>query len=281
MRITKTGLLLALMGAGIGVAHAAATAYPSALSARLVRFVYDPNQTYTIYTRPGMVTDIRIPEGSQLVGLVLGNTVQWITSGLGNSNNVFIKPVAPGLETSATLVTTKRTYQLMMVSRAKGPWYQQVKFNPSSSIALYNPQAAMSVASTPAKHTPKKPAPSTKNAFSNIPLSQMNFDWHVQGQAKFAPSKVFSTSNFVWMDIPSNAPAPVVFSRDTANAPWHIVNYNTKGSWIVVQGTPAQIRLLANGHQVVVSQGAQASNTSNAGQNNNDVFNPFGNRSHH
>lgn len=277
-------LIMAALGAPL-VAHAGAKAYPSALSARLVRFVYNPNQTYTIYTRPGMETDLRIPAGSQLVGLVLGDTTRWITSGLGNSNNVFIKPVAAGLETSGTLVTTHRTYQVMFVSRSKGAWYQQVQFNPSTPIALYNSQAAKSTgrhrshsAKTHNKsqkhpHTAKR----THNAFKNIDLAKMQFKWSVKGRARFRPSIVFSSPSFIWLKVPSGAPAPVIFGRNSANEPWQIVNYDKQGPWDVVQGSPSALRLVADGKQVfVVSHRYKASSNQNA-----VTFSPLSGRENH
>ncbi|OBS07898.1 TrbG/VirB9 family P-type conjugative transfer protein [Acidihalobacter prosperus] len=270
MKRTALFLLLGLTTASgaLPIAQADGVPYPSALSARLVRFVYNPNQTYTLYLRPGMGTDIQLPRGEHLVSLQLGDTVQWITSYVQGTGNILIKPVRPGIETSATLITSAHTYQMMLVSRNKGAWYQGVKFTPENPLVLLNPANEQSAALNPSlsadAHTadgtssPASPSGDSADALADVNVSQMNFAWRVKGRARFAPTEVFSTPDFIWLRLPQDAPAPVVFGWQGGQ--WGIVNYNRRGPWIVVQGAPAAVELRANGRSVVAwRQGAKAS----------------------
>lgn len=271
MGINKKIIFLAMATAlGTSVsAYAAAPVYQSALSSRIVTILYNPGQTYTIYTRPLMVTDIRIPRGSKLVGMAVGDSIRWRVEHLHDTGNIFIKPIKAGLETSATLVTTRHTYQIMLVSRKHGAWYQQVSLKPNPDVIISDPQAESSNAQQGEgklqkefnrlqaefnQHKSARAHKQSDNSFTDVDLNSMSFHWIVQGKASFAPTRVFSSKNFVWMKIPKNIAFPVVFARSSAHAPWGIVNYNEKGRWIIVQGVPSQIELRANGEAVFVSQ---------------------------
>lgn len=292
LKLALTSFVFVAMTPAMAV-HADAKAYSSALSARLVRFIYSPQQTYTIFTRPGMETDIQIPKNSQLDVLALGDTTRWITSDAGGGHNIFIKPVKAGIETSGTLVTTRETYQVMFVSRAKGKWYQQVKFRPASPVAVSNnrveaqmqQQANQSAAAQAAHQKPVSHHASSHkhqhkhksyNAFDHVDLSKIDFHWHIRGKAAFAPKLAFSSKQFVWMKMPKSGPSPVVFARNSSNQPWQIINYDRHGRWDVVQGSPSSIKLVANGHEVLVLSGKSKQVAHPITRDSHGRINPFG-----
>lgn len=261
-------VVLALMP---GLAAAAAHAYPSALSSRIVRFIANPNNTYVLYLHPGMVTDIKLARGEHLRALALGDTVQWITQQVKGSGDVFIKPARAGIKTSATLVTNHHTYQMMLVSREHGDWYQEVRFHARTPLVYAAPQLLGDPsareqhntvihhrASKTKQHAPR-PLPTAgevsgsktvQDRFSQLNLQSLRFGWRIKGKAPFRPQRVFSSPNFVWMQMPENAPEPVVFVRRGGS--WGIINYTRRGDWIVVQGAPKVLELRAGGQAVRV-----------------------------
>lgn len=246
------------------LALASATPYPSALSSRIVRFIANPNNTYVLYLHPGMVTDIELAQGESLKALALGDTVQWITQQVPGTNDVFIKPVKAGLQTSATLVTNQRTYQLMLVSRKKGDWYQEVHFEAQSPIVFAAPDAP-DVPNEAAMNVPRPDhvrhhhhrgvqVPNT-DRFSDLKLSELRFGWTMSGKASFRPLRVFSSPDFVWIQLPPHAPSPIVFARQGDT--WGIVNFDHRGRWIVVQSRARAFELRADGHQIRLHAPAQ------------------------
>lgn len=258
--IMLPAILLALgiaAGALPLTAQATATPFPSALSSRIVRFIANPNYTYVLYLHPGMVTDIQLAQGERLKVLAVGDTARWITQQVPGTNDVFIKPVKAGIETSATLVTNRHTYQMMLVSRKKGDWYQEVHFEVSSPIVFAAPHASAATAVSTAP--PRQPVYTThgvagqipannRNRLWNLKLSELRFGWTIHGTASFRPIRVFSSPDFVWIELPAHALAPVVFSRQGNT--WGLVNYTPKGRWIVVQGHSKALELRADGQRV-------------------------------
>lgn len=257
-------LSLLLIGAAVsGPTQADVKAQPSVLSSRIVRFVADPDNTYVLYLHPGMVTDVKLAPGETLQALALGDTVQWVTQQVTGTGDVFIKPVKPGIQTSATLVTSAHTYQLMLVARDKGDWYQEVRFTPRSPL-VFAAQSALSAPSdsAPAPQHASQPGDEKKtrhkrhsprdsgDRFANVDLQSLSFGWTVKGKASFAPMRVLSSPDFVWIKLPRHTQAPVVFARQ--NGQWSIVNYDFRGDWIVVQTQARRLQLRANGDSVEI-----------------------------
>lgn len=277
--------LIGLMGVIAQPAMATAPVFASALSARIVRFIADPNNTYVVYLHPGMVTDIKLAPGEHLEALALGDSVQWVTQQVPGSGDVFVKPVKAGIETSATLVTNQNSYQMMLVSRKTDTWYQEVRFQPMEPLVYADPQALQAQAQDRAQspdsaaayrssglsfgrgHDESDPATKSPDAlpdfdhasmtgghqddFSNLNLKDLRFGWHIKGKAAFRPTRVFSSPDFVWVELPEHSPAPVVFSQQGGkDGPWGIVNYDYRGHWIVVQSKDTSLELRSGGQVV-------------------------------
>ncbi|MDE3208753.1 MAG: TrbG/VirB9 family P-type conjugative transfer protein, partial [Pseudomonadota bacterium] len=116
---------LACLGSVLLMGSTGARSMDRVNQAKLVVFHYDANRAYTLYTRPGAVTDLELPAGETVQAMALGDSVQWVVE--QSPGHVFIKPVRQGLFTSATLVTSRRTYQLILRSlKPEGVWFQRV-----------------------------------------------------------------------------------------------------------------------------------------------------------
>lgn len=251
-------LVLSLSPLAPSAAMADAQPQPSALSSRIVTFVADPENTYVLYLHPGMVTDIKLAPGERLEALAMGDTVQWLAQQTPGTGDVFVKPVRPGIETSASLVTTAHTYQLMLVSRESGDWYQEVRFKAPSPVIFASAAAASVPVPAPAPSpasaaSAQKPEPpqsrkTSRDLFADVDLQSLRFDWCVNGTAPFAPVRVLSSPDFVWIELPEHTQAPVVFARQGDQ--WGIVNYDMRGDWLVVQTQATRLQLRAAGQSV-------------------------------
>lgn len=117
-------------------AHAVLIATPLPGDTRLVRFDFDPNNTYQILTRPKAVTDIQLEAGEVVKGVALGDSFSWDCE-TGVAGHIFIRPKYDDVVTSGTVVTDRRTYQLMLRSTEAdvGKWYQRVTWGyPGTSM---------------------------------------------------------------------------------------------------------------------------------------------------
>ena len=209
-------------------------------SHNVVRFTYSKQTVFHIKTRPHMITDLRLAPGETMEMLVLGNTDQWITASA--PGNVFLKPTQPGLETSGTLVTNLRTYQLLITSSKNNNWYQQVSWMSGPMVALKSslPNYAQSEATpapTPALKTPiQDRSHQNEGQAENIKnMSNLNFNYRVSGDASFKPTEVFDNGTFTWIAVPlsGNAPMPALFVRE--HGQYAIANYTIRGHYMIVQ----------------------------------------------
>jgi type IV secretion system protein VirB9 len=187
---------------------------------RIVNFSYTPNQVYTLLCRPAAVTDIVLPPGEELVTLAVGDTTRWVHD--HDATDIFLKPVAPGLYTSATLITTTHRYQFLLVSVGQGaPWYQQVSFGNASAIAAR-------AAPTPAKHQ----SPTIQANDQSAGPEHLDTAYRIDGNAPFRPVSVYDDGSKTYLRLPKHLqtmPALFVF-HDGKTA---VVNYRVAGDVLV------------------------------------------------
>lgn len=231
-------------------------------SHNVVRFTYSQQTVFRIKTRPHMITDMRLAPGETMEMLVLGNTDQWITASA--PGNVFLKPTQPGLETSGTLVTNLRTYQLLITSSKNNDWYQQVSWMSGPMVALKS--------STP-NFTPSAPTPALQGSrqtsgeqarqnrhgndgqSENIKnMSNLSFNYRVSGEASFKPTEVFDNGTFTWISVPlsGNAPMPALFVRE--HGQYAIANYTIRGHYMIVQQLFKKAELRIGDRKVMITR---------------------------
>ena len=263
-RSTKHLILLAMLATlGLGAAPFAIAqgAIPTVSpdTNRVVSFDYSSQTIYHIKTAPHRVTDLRLNPGENMEMLVLGNTVQWITAKA--PGNVFLKPTAPGLTTSGTMVTNLRTYQLLITSSKNGNWYQQVSWNTGNMIALKNAMVAQQAQATnaaPSKGAVQTPAPAQRQAGQSQSIkavSNLHFNYRISGHAAFRPTEVFNNGTFTWIKIPSagNGAMPVVFVK--SHGEYVITNYTVKGRYLIVQQLFKKAKLRIGNRAVTITLG--------------------------
>lgn len=227
-------------------AQAAATPYRMPQSSRIVVFRYSPYQTYTILARPMAVTDIQLAPGERLESFAVGDTVQWITALA--PGNILIKPVKPGLFTSATIITNDRVYELTLRSSPlTGSWYQQVSWK-YPQILLYNQQVASrqhQAAKRATHHQQRQEAGHVNNP------STLNFDYKVRGRAAFRPRIVFDNGVFTWIRLPKHAQVtPALFIK--ADGKFALTRYIVKGHYLIVQRTFHRAVLREGRHTITI-----------------------------
>lgn len=207
---------------------------------RLVVFSFDEDNTYQILTRPKYVTNIQLSKDELFVNLMIGDPISWVAD-KSKFGNIFIRPKFPNTQTSATIVTNKRTYQLILKSSAEdGKWYQRVTWEYPKQL-LPDDQDAFQAASNeslPAQ-IPTQPPVDRANQESKIQhsvsLENLNFEYEVKGRADFSPVQVFDDGKFTWIKMPSRLQdLPAFFVKNSADE-IELVNYTIDGDYVVVQ----------------------------------------------
>ena len=217
---------------------------------KLVVFNYDQNNTYSIYTMPGMITDIQLGDDEKLSAFAFGDSIQWITADA--DGHLFVKPTLSGLFTSATIVTNKRSYQLTFKSVPDGQkWYQRVSW--------HYPQMIMLKKAEEKKAEEKKIEQEEKKQQDDPVVSQtdvntLNFNYQIDGSADFKPEQVFDDGTFTYLKVNAKSqemPAMFVVSDKGET---ELANYVIKGNYMMLQRTSNVILLKLGKQEVRISK---------------------------
>lgn len=204
--LLKSAAALAVLSVPL-VARAELIATPLPGDTRLVRFDFDPNNTYQVLTRPKSVTDIELEPGEVVKGMAVGDSFSWDCE-TGVPGHIFVRPKYDDMVTSGTVVTDKRTYQLMLRSTSAdiGKWYQRVTWGyPATS--MLQPVAAAGIAPQAGEGKP-----AAGSLARGVSVDQLNFDYSISGGAPFRPVQVIDDGTFTWLQLPARVQDwPAVF----------------------------------------------------------------------
>ena len=227
---------------------------PMPLDTRLVVFRYHPDESYVVLTRPGAVTHVALEPDETITAFALGDTVQWIVQERGP--HLFVKPVRAGLFTSATLVTSRRVYQLALRSGPEdGAWYQRVSWSHPAVVVAGGTQVPAPVSAPASGATSSSGLPA-------LDLARMEFGYRIDGEAAFRPAAVFDDGRFTWFRLPaglSELPALFAVTPDADGEAGELVNYLARGRWLVAQRVAPRFLLRLGREQVRVVRDAAGS----------------------
>ncbi len=258
--LASAALLLAVSG----LAHGEAQSIAMPGDAKLVVFNFDANNTFTILTMPGNITDINLNEGEKVTAMALGDSVQWVTAKA--DGHIFIKPTRPNIFTSATLVTDQRTYQLTLRSSPEGgKWYQRVSWKYPDLIVMKQSEqeaqakaqklAAEAILAEEKKRQAEQIAVSVNKAPGN-PVADLNFEYTVTGNAEFKPTQVFDNGKMTWLKMPiKNQEWPATFILDESETT-EIINPLRDGDFIKIPRLFKRCVLKLKDKEVIVTNNA-------------------------
>lgn len=236
MKTLSNTFVALLMGLScLGVAHAEQAPIPMPADNKLVVFNYDANDSYTILTIPGAATDIELAPGEEVTALALGDSVQWKVE--KTRNHVFVKPTRPGIFTSATMVTTQRTYQFTLrAGPAGGKWFQRVSFSYPDILIAREEARTAAVAALVADETKRQaPIVSGPRAATAVSVDNLNFSYAMKGDAKFKPETVYDDGTFTYIRLPSSVrQMPAVFVKSPGGK-YELINFTVNDNTLKLQ----------------------------------------------
>ena len=189
-------------------------------------FLYGQIQP-SIVCSPLQVCDIELQAGEVVRDVLVGDTVRWkvepATSGApgGQAIHLIVKPSEPGLVTSMVVTTSRRTYHLQLKSHAT-QYMARVGFEYPENVGarMADINARLEASTIPG---------------ANVPAEQLNFAYHVSGNASWRPTRVYSDGQKTYIQFPSSlagVDAPVLFAISGGEN--RIVNYRMRGSMMIV-----------------------------------------------
>lgn len=201
---------------------------PVVKNAQFVTFPHGEHQPI-IYCRPLRACDIQLQAGEEVLNVALGDTHRWIASPAfsGPADNltphVIIKPTADDISTNAVITTNRRTYHLGLISRNSTTYARAVRFYyPQDAVAEWN--NARQVAQR-----------ERQQDIGNLSVDNLNFNYRIDGRAKWRPVRVMDDGRQVYIQMPSElrvTEAPALFV--VRNGDDALVNYRVRGDYYVV-----------------------------------------------
>jgi type IV secretion system protein TrbG len=184
------------------------------------RFPYDPDAEPVVLCEPLRVTEVLLSAGESVESAAAGDTERWMIQAI--NDRVLVKPKASGIATNLIILTSHRTYHLMLKSGGK--------YMPR--VAFYYPTETLAAEATRKRELDRQ----NRQTSSPPALAQLNFGYSLSGPAvSWKPVQTFDDGERVYIEMPttllaSDAPALMIGADDNSA----LVNYQVKGRYYIV-----------------------------------------------
>lgn len=182
----------------------------------LVSYDYDPDCTFLVRLRTDQETHIVFAPDEEVVGVYLSNTgKRWLYHTAITKRDLFIEARLGALSNAATIITSRRRYELELRSTDSGSFNHRVSWdygdNDAGAATKDSPFGVEYGNNVPA--TPHRDGDSGSGP--RIDLTHANFDYKVEGDAPFTPTLVVDNGRFTYLQLPHNARLPAVMVLDS------------------------------------------------------------------
>jgi P-type conjugative transfer protein TrbG len=211
-------------------------------------YPYSEGTIFQAYASPGLVTDITLQPGENLIAVASGDTARWVigdtTSGSGETKqtHLLVKPFSAGLTTNLVITTDRRAYHVRLVSTS-GTALSSMRWTyPQDELLALRRKAEAAQAAAPVA--------------SGLAVDQLNFNYAISGdRPAWRPLRVFDDGVKTYVEFPAslaNGEAPPLFVVGT-DGKAALVNYRLRARFYVVDRIfdAAELRLGLKKQQVV------------------------------
>ncbi len=211
-------------------------------------YPYSESTIFQAYAAPGLVTDIVLEPGENLVAVASGDTARWVigdtTSGAGETRqtHVLVKPYSAGLTTNLVITTDRRTYHVRLVSTSATALSSMRWTYPQDELLALRRKAEAAQAAAPIA--------------TGLAIEQLHFNYTISGgRPAWRPLRVFDDGSKTYVEFPAslaNGEAPPLFVVG-ADGKAELVNYRLRERFYVVDRIfdAAELRLGLKKQQVV------------------------------
>lgn len=211
-------------------------------------YPYSEGTIYQLYAAPGLVTDIALQPGENLVAVASGDTARWVIgdttsgSGEGKQTHVLVKPFSAGLLTNLVITTDRRAYHVRLISTS-GTALSSMRWSyPQDELLALKRKAEAAQAAAPVA--------------TGLAIEQLHFDYAISGdRPAWRPVRAFDDGTKTYVEFPASlgtgeAPPLFVIGFDGKA---ELVNYRLIGRFYVVDRIfdAAELRLGLKKQQVV------------------------------
>lgn len=200
------------------------------------------------FAAPGLVTDIILQPGENLVAVASGDTARWVIgdttsgSGDGKQTHVLVKPFSAGLLTNLVITTDRRAYHVRLVSTSATALSSMRWTYPQDELLAVQRKAEAAQVAAPVA--------------AGVAIDQLHFHYAVSGdRPAWRPLRAFDDGTKTYIEFPASlgvGEAPPLFVLG-ADGKAELVNYRQRDRFYVVDRIfdAAELRLGLKRSQVV------------------------------
>ena len=234
----KLGIMLAAVAAltFAPAARATSEAHPIQVDHRVQVVMYQPDQVYRYIGHYRFESAIEFGADEQIKTISMGDSTAWMMNPSGNM--LFLKPVEQNATTNMTLITNKHTYLFEL--HAEEATDIDAKDMVFIMRFIYPEEGNMQTVSHYLDSVPD----------TSVDPGKYNFHYSIAGSDAIAPIRIFDDGQFTYFKFHNkNADVPAFFWVDDYGNE-SLINYRTRGDYIVVERVARRFTL-RNGREVV------------------------------
>lgn len=209
-------------GANLHPAAALQEPRPIATDYRIRTVRFSPNEVYKFMGHYGYQSSIEFAQGEIIDTVSLGDSIAWMIDPVGN--RLFIKPIEQDATTNMTVITNQRTYHFELHARET----ENIRDTGMVFVMRFAYPADDYGAIDMSGTIDDMPD------FESEP-EKYNFKYSMQGSDMISPIRIFDDGKFTYIEFKDkNAEVPAIFHVDAAGEE-ALVNFRTRGDFIVVE----------------------------------------------
>lgn len=219
-------------------AEALQTSRPVATDKRIRTVRYNPNEVYKFMGHYGYQSLIEFSAGEEVLSVSVGDSIAWQVVPAGNK--LFIKPVEQDAMTNMTVITARGMYHFELHAEETEDIRDEKMIFVLRFIYPDDQGAGVS------NYINNVEVPDLKDPEV---LKMLNFNYTIAGTEFQAPIRVFDDGEFTYFEFRGrNSEVPAFYYVDPDGSEG-IINYRTRGNYIVVERV-APVFTLRNGAYV-------------------------------
>jgi type IV secretion system protein VirB9 len=191
--------------------------------------MYQPDEVFKFVGHYGFQSSIELAADETIQTISMGDSTAWIMQ--PSTNRIFLKPVEQSASTNMTVLTDKRTYLFELHAREA----QDINDKDMTFIYRFIHPATAGNDGTGGFNI-------VKHYSDSVPLPDVlespekyNFRYSISGTEFIAPLRIFDDGEFTFFQFRNkNADVPAFFITDSAGNE-ALINYRTRGDFIVVE----------------------------------------------
>ncbi len=237
VRFLAFTVILSIAALSANGAYAASDSRSLPVDHRVHVISYQPDQVYKMDGHYRYQSAIEFEKDEEIKTISMGDSTAWMINPSGN--RLFLKPIEQDATTNMTLLTNKRVYLFELHAR------EAADINDPNMVFImrfvYNDKNATG------ERTPLDGVPDIDEN-----PSKYNTDYTISGSDDIAPLRIFDDGEFTYFKFPDkNADVPAFFWVDNDNKE-NVINYRTRGDYIVVERVASRLTLRHGGEVVCV-----------------------------